>query len=305
MVKKTKPKEIKGTESEGEKKPTRQQDKILKEIRKKGLDLATVKEIVEQVKHPKAKKKVIDLSDHLKDGHIRFGVISDTHLNNRYARTKDILPTCYSHFRAQRADFVVHCGDISDGCFVRNRPVDEMLYVGYDDILRHIVTEYPRENGMKTYFIGGNADYTFLKKMKKDQRRNICEDIDRVREDLVFVGMTEADIKLAPKTTLKLLHPLPSMGTRKPYTISYPLQKIINTFEGGEKPDIMCVGYYHRMYQFKWRDVHAFIAGTTQNQSPHMRAHQLGSEVGAWFLDVEIEKGKMKQVEYEVIPFYK
>lgn len=283
----------------------KQFSELVKLIEKKRSDERVIAEIVKQVKHPKVRVKETDLTSSLKDDHVRFGVVSDTQLNSEHARVEDILPTCYAHFKKSDAAFVVHCGDITDGCLYLNRSIDEMKFVVDDDILQYVITAYPKENGLKTYFIGGNDDRTFITKRKKG-KIDICEEIARERSDLIYLGMTEANIKLAPKTRLNLLHPLPSMGSRKPYTISYPLQQIIDKLEGGEKPDILCVGYYHKIYNFIWRDVHAFLAGTTQNQTPTMKAKQLGATVGAWLIDVHVDKkGALDYVESEVIPFYK
>ncbi len=273
-------------------------------VEKSELDDKLVKEIVKQIKHPRLKKEEIDLTHHLKDGHVRFGVVSDTQMNNRYSRIRDILPTLYDLFKKQKAEFVVHCGDLTDGCFKKNKNVDEMIKLFPSEIVDHVVEEYPKVNGLKTYFIGGNDDDTFLNKGPKALRMDVCKAIDEKREDLHYLGMYEADIKLAPKTILRIFHP--SKGSRKPYTISYPLQQIIDRLEGGEKPDIMCVGYYHRVYNFRWRDVEAYLAGTTENQTPTMRANQLGADVGAWLLDANIDKkGELKDVDSEIIPFYR
>lgn len=284
----------------------RQFEELKKLIGEKHIEEKTIVEIVNQIKHPKLRREEIDLTAHLKEGHVKFGVVSDTQLNSRYARVNDLLPTAYSEFKKGGASFVVHCGDLTDGCLYSKKSVDEMMFIAYDDILQHVVDEYPLEKDLKTYFIGGNDDATFMTKPKRDLRQDICRDIASFRDDMVYLGMTEAVIKLAPKTRLNLLHPLPSMGSRKPYTVSYPLQQIIDKLEGGEKPDILCVGYYHKVYNFKWRDVYAYLAGTMQNQTPTMRAQQLGAVVGTWLLDVHVDKsGALDYIQSEIIPFYK
>ncbi len=282
-------------------------DELLSIMKDKNLDPLTVQRIAEQVKYPRGKRKELDLSEHIdSEGHIRFGVISDTHLNNRYSRTRDVLPTLYHKFAEMKGSFVLHCGDLSDGPLHGNKQVSEMRYVATTDIINYIVDEFPKKEGLKTYFIGGNEDEKFISKGPKKGRTDICQEIATRRQDMIYLGMTEADIRLGKNTRLMMLHPRPGMGARKPYAISYPAQKILDVITGGEKPEILCLGFYHRVFHFDWRGVDTYFVGTTQNQTPDMLAHLVGADMASWFLDVKIDKkGKIEQLSRTVLPFYK
>ena len=78
--------------------------------------------------------------------------------------------------------------------------------------------------------------------------------------------MHNAKIQIASKTTLALASP--KGGSRKPYTISHPMQKILESYGGGEKPDVQIVGYYNQRWSGVHLGVNAIMIGTTQNQPP-------------------------------------
>ena len=61
---------------------------------------------------------------------------------------------------------------------------------------------------------------------------------------------------------------------------SYKPQKIIEGFEGGEKPAALLIGHYHKISYQVTRNVHAIQCGTTQDQTPFMRKKGLQAHVG-------------------------
>jgi len=114
----------------------------------------------------------------------------------------------------------------------------------------------------------------------------------------------EADIVIPSKngkTTLRLVHP----GGGSSYAISYTEQKIVESYSGGEKPDILLVGHYHKAEYSYVRGVHIVQTGTTEDQSPFMRKKRLAAHLGGWIIEFSVDiNGAITRFKQEFIPFY-
>ena len=105
------------------------------------------------------------------------------------------------------------------------------------------------QNPSATDFITGNHDASMIKLAGA----NIGAMIASRRGDMRYLGQDSAVIQLTDSCTLELRHP----GDGTAYAISYKIQKMIEAMSGGEKPNILAIGHYHKQeYQF-YRNVHA------------------------------------------------
>jgi hypothetical protein len=117
-----------------------------------------------------------------------------------------------------------------------------------------------------------------------------------------YLGQSSALIELTPNCTLELRHPLD--GTA--YAISYKTQKLIEAMSGGEKPNILAVGHYHKMEYIFYRNVHCFQTGCFQAQTPWMKGKQIAAFMGGWIVEVNVnDDGTITRIKQEYIPFYK
>jgi hypothetical protein len=86
---------------------------------------------------------------------------------------------------------------------------------------------------------------------------------------------------------------------------SYKPQKIVESFEGGTKPEILHINHYHKMSQMFYRNVHIFQDGTFQSQTPFMMEKGLAAHKGSWLVMYHPdEKGGIVNIETKFIPFY-
>jgi len=256
------------------KKNKKLEEKVLALARQKHLNPQELRNIVDAIKHPSS-HPVKDLSAHVKDNQLTIGLISDTCLNSKYARS-DILHTAYNFFKKLKVPYVLHCGNFTERYAKGGEDtlVEHILHQDYGGMLEHIKGLYP-DIGVPTYFIGGRNERSFFKRVVKEkdeddfvwkEKTNVCHDLEDLREDLNFLGWHTAKVRIAPKTTLALTSP--KNGSRKPYTISHPIQKIIESYGGGEKPDVQVVGYYNQRWSGLHLGVNAIMVGTAQNQPP-------------------------------------
>lgn len=124
---------------------------------------------------------------------------------------------------------------------------------------------------------------------------------DRGREDLEWVGHIEADIKLAPDTILRLMHP----GGGTAYALSYQPQRWVESLQGGEKPNIAVIGHYHKYGSFYMRNVYILMPGTTEDQTIFMRKKRIPAHVGGCIIEIKLtsEYG-LGEVLHRWFPFY-
>lgn len=228
---------------------------------------------------------------------IRFGLLGDTHINSKYTQITH-LHKLYDIFKSEGLDTVYHTGDIDEGEQMRQGHQYECYNQGADDHVSEIVRVYPKRDGITTYFITGNHDTSIVKKCGYD----IGYPIANQRKDMVYLGQLNTVINLTPNCTLELRHPID--GTA--YALSYKTQKMIESMSGGEKPNILAIGHYHKAEYLFYRNVHAFQTGTLCAQTPWMRGKQISAHLGGWIVEVHVnDDGTVTRIKQEFIPFYK
>lgn len=78
-----------------------------------------------------------------------------------------------------------------------------------------------------------------------------------------------------------------------------------NSFQGGEKPAVLCLGHHHKFDYCMPRNVHALMPGTTCDQSIFMRKRKIEAHVGgvlAWLK--QGPDGAIQRFRCEWIPFF-
>lgn len=88
------------------------------------------------------------------------------------------------------------------------------------------------------------------------------------------------------------------------YAASYRIQKIIEAFQGGEKPNVLICGHTHKYIKLFLRNIHAFGAGCIQMQSSWMRRKKLEAHPCFLILTLKIADSEVKYLKEEMIPFY-
>ncbi len=231
---------------------------------------------------------------------IRFGIASDKHFNSKYAQISNIH-RLYDTFQAEGIEWVYDPGDVDEGEKMRPGHEYECYNQGADDHVAEIVKNHPRRevNGkpMKTYFISGNHDHSFIKRSGLDIGKTIAEQ----REDMIYLGQSWAQVNLTPTCIMELRHPADSTA----YAISYKTQKMIDAMFGGTKPNLLLIGHYHKAEYLFYRNVHAIQAGCLQGQTPYMRNKGIAAMQGGWIVEVKVDdEGGVESIALRFIPFY-
>lgn len=228
---------------------------------------------------------------------IRFGLMSDTHLGCIDTQITH-LHALYDTYEYEGITQVYHTGDITDGEKMRPGHEYELYVHGADAQVAHTVDVYPMRHGIVTDFITGNHDYSFIRTIGLD----IGKQIAAQRPDMHYLGYGSAFIELTPNCSMELRHPENATA----YAQSYKIQKIIEAMSGGEKPNILVVGHYHKMEQLFYRNVHAIQAATLCAQTRWMRGKGIAAAVGGWIVELRVDdEGSITRITSTFFPFYK
>jgi len=234
---------------------------------------------------------------------IKFGVISDSHLNSKYERL-DILNYAYDIFKEEGIAHVLHAGNPIDG-YGRFNQFD-VFNIGTEDQINYLLEKYPQRKGITTHFITADDHEGWI---VQREHINIGELIELKshkfgRDDLKHLGYIEADVlvKVGSKPTrIRVFHP----GGGTAYSLSYKPQKIIESLQGGDKPDILIVGHFHKLGYFTWRNVDVLLAGCTEDQTPFMRKKHIAAHLGFYVVKAHIAPdGSVNRLIPEKISFY-
>lgn len=226
-----------------------------------------------------------------------FGMVGDKHMGSLHHHN-DALHGYYDHAKSRGVEVVYDTGDLLDGHKIYRGQEFELRDVGLDAQVSRVCADHPR-NGIITKFIMGNHDASFKNEAGVVSGKIIASG----RDDMVFLGEDQARIEYQTPNgafSIMLLHP----GGGSSYALSYRPQKIVESLEGGTKPDLIAIGHYHKADMIpSYRNVCAIQTGTFQKQTPFMARQGLAAHVGGWI--VEVTKGKgHNTIKAEFVAFY-
>jgi predicted phosphodiesterase len=234
---------------------------------------------------------------------VKFGALSCTHLGSRQQQLT-FLNALYDRFAAEGITTVLNCGDIAegDGNVYRGQRYDVFLHGA--DVQRDYVTEkYPKRNGITTYMIAGNHDWSFWQR----GGFNLLESVAERRPDIVYLGAMGA------KVLVDGVHVYVSHGSGgNAYARSYKPQKRIEQFAPAEKPEVFLLGHYHSWNHLPmYRNVIGYQMGCLQSQTDYLKRVGLYPEIGGLILTIyrgtkgADRLGGFVRVVDEIIPLYK
>lgn len=245
----------------------------------------------------------IDLTK-FKNKTFRFGFVADNHINNQHERL-DVLNAIYDRFEEEGINEVYNGGNWIDGEFHFNK--FEVLVKGCTNQIKRCVDVYPQRKGIKTFFIAGDDHEGWYQQREGIKIGEYLELMAKKagRNDIVYIGYVEADIELKTekgKSIIRLMHG----GGGTAYALSYTPQKIVESFTGGEKPNILLIGHYHKAdFLPAYRNVQVFQGGTTCDQTKFMRKMKIAAHVGGWIIEVQLsEDGSVNRIKAEWLSFY-
>jgi biotin operon repressor len=221
------------------------------------------------------------------DNTFLFGATSDNHLGNKNSRL-DVLNDLYDRFAKAKVQAVLNAGNWIDGEARFNK--HELLVHGMDNQLAYLAKHYPKRKGIKTYAVAGDDHEGWYAQREGVDIGRYAEMKmqDAGRDDWINLGYMEAHIRLVNANTgasaiMAVVHP----GGGSAYALSYTVQKIVESYDGGEKPAVGLYGHYHKLMAANVRNVWAVQTGCTEDQTTFMRKKKIDAHVGGVVLGLE------------------
>jgi len=233
----------------------------------------------------------------------RFGFLTDTHNCSKYERL-DALNAMYDLYKEEGIREVFHGGNLLDGECRFNK--FDLLAHGVEAQCDYAAKNYPQRKGICTRFIAGDDHEGWWVQREGVNIGQVMQDRFEAagRTDMKYIGYLEADIMLpAPKgkTWIRLMHG----GGGSAYALSYTAQKLVESFQGGEKPAVLLIGHYHKMDFCLPREVFCVQGGCFQDQTPFMRKNKIQAHVGGWICRlVQAPDGHVSRFSAEFVRFY-
>jgi hypothetical protein len=233
-----------------------------------------------------------------------FGFTTDNHLCNRHSRL-DVLNAAYDHFEREGITLAYNAGNWIDG-EARFNKTELVTAPGMDHQLDYLIDNFPVRKGMETHYIAGDDHEGWYQQREGIEVGKYLQmrAEDAGRQDLKYLGYAEADIKLSygsGSSVMRIVHP----GGGSAYAISYTDQKRVESYQGGEKPQIELVGHYHKFNYGYPREVHCVQGGCTVDQSMFMRKKRLQAHVGYSIIKIRQDfDGTISRFAVEWFPFF-
>lgn len=220
-----------------------------------------------------------DASRFFQGRHLKFGVVSDTHLGSKLERL-DYLEVAYDVMKSEGIKAIFHAGDMTDGWGVYKGQEFELKVAGQEEQIEYAIANYPKRDRIKTLVISGNHDLRAYEKGGADPLVQIA----RARPDILYLGQVDAQCNLSPKVVMELMHPSGNVA----YALSYKAQRDINNRETEQLPDILIYGHYHTSFFMHYRNINFLQAPCFKNSGLWEKSKGLNPTLGCWTVEATL-----------------
>lgn len=229
---------------------------------------------------------------------ILIGVSSDWHVGSSYLN-EDRIAAMSQVYKSEGVVMNLIAGDLTEGMSGRDGHIYELRHCGYKAQKNAATKLLSSFDFCDTKIISGNHDLWFASKANMGALivEDVCQSLLRCEylgehEGSVFLNGARAD----------LWHGEDGAA----YALSYRIQKIVESIEGGTKPQMIFAGHDHKaLYIPSLRNIQAVASGCVQHQTPWMRRKKLAAFCGFWLVELTIREGEVKRFKPEWLPFYK
>ena len=231
---------------------------------------------------------------HLTGRHHKIGVISDGHLGSKYSPL-EFHYQAFETFEKEKCECVLHCGDLVEGlCPKRTETqIYELSHIGYSQ-QRDLAIEVFSHCKLPVYCISGNHDSWYF-----SMGGNIVKEICQALPNMTYLGHNQSDIHI-DGTSIRLFH-----GTDgNSYAYSYRLQKLIESFTIGKKPNILLCGHTHKMCYIYDRGIQCLSVPSLQMQTEWMRSKKIAAHTGFAIIEFDVYNGNVSNFSVRIFPFY-
>lgn len=270
--------------------------KLIEEAKASGVPVDVVGNHVGALLSPSDSSALFDLQISPAHGELqRIGVISDLHFGSKYCLTGPLQDFVNFAYEEGIREILVP-GDMLEGCY--SHAAFERSAEGLDAQVEEMLQYLPKLDGLSYHAITGNHDWTFTNKSGVNVGKFIEAAFAAAgRNDFKSYGDRGAYLQLRG-ARIHMWHP----QAKPSYARSYQLQKKIEGYHPGEKPQILLAGHWHRSCYFEDRGVHAISCPTFQGGgNPYGNSLSSGPPcIGGLMLSWRVsENGTLRDFAYQ------
>ena len=213
------------------------------------------------------------------DKRVIVAVVSCTHLGSRFQQIT-ALNRFLQYAKGRGAKAILHCGDVVDGPLQMHQDIVHAQFIHTYDTQRDYAVAVLPDLGIPWYFVSGNHDDAYLRNAGGEIVQDICER----RKDFHYLARNTGYVQMG-NVTIELTHPHMSGA----YADSYRLQKHIEALSPERKPNVVCMGNFHKAAHVDYRNVVGLMVPAFQSQTPWMASKGIRSIVGGLILEFGME----------------
>lgn len=210
----------------------------------------------------------------------KYCFFTDTHFSSIYFK-EDHYFKMLEECRAQGVEAFFHAGDIVEGMSGRPDQIYSLVHLGFSKQKEYAI-KLLSELDKPFYAISGNHDRWYLRSNGADVVREICDALPNAH----FLGHDNATIEIK-KTKIDLFHGEDGAS----YANSYRGQKIVESYTGGHKPNILLTGHDHKSLYMFTRNIHVVGGGALSLRSAWQKSKKLANHAGFWIIEMYLNTG--------------
>jgi len=231
---------------------------------------------------------------------VKIVSMSDTHIGHKHERP-DLIKEVYDIAETEKADIILHSGDVFEGEDSYRGQVRELSCVGADSQRDHGLEIWPASKIPTCFITGSSHEKIFLDKCGYD----IISDFVRLanaekRLNLVAIGGSRGIVDV---NGIKFCLDHPSGGI--PYGRSYRPQKMIENLvsemELSGETKIILIGHLHVAFFMFYKGVAGFLVPCLQDKTRYIEAKGYTPWLGIWILEVHMDQ---RENITKIIPKY-
>ena len=231
----------------------------------------------------KVKPKI--LVKNISDNVFTVGIVADTHLCSTHEKLNE-LHTFYAILKKEGIDTVLHAGDYLAGWKVYRGQENEVHTFGVKNQAQYVIDNYPKVEGITTYFISGNHDLSWWTLAGIDPGELIAGQ----RPDMIYLGQYQGEVRVN-KIKIRLMH-----ADGNAYALSYKAQKISEQIPSGQKPQLLLFGHWHQAFYFFYRTIHIMNCGCFEGQSSFLARKGINPIIGGWTAEIRVAEDRRNTI---------
>ena len=221
------------------------------------------------------------------------GFCTDTHIGEESFRD-DLWISFIEECRREGAQLILHAGDVHEGMSNRPDQVYHLSDIGFSAQMDHAERLF-RMTDIPIKCIDGNHDRWGVKSSGLFSVRDLAKRLPHVE----YVGSDCGDVEING-TIWRLWHGEDGSS----YATSYRIQKLIESFTGGDKPNVLLCGHTHKQTSLFERNIFAVSGGALSYQSAWMRATRKPCHTGFHIIKARIKDKQIVRFDPIFYPFY-